>query len=54
MKQVSEKEFYEKIKKGNLDVILSVQGKYPYKTIFKFRNGIEMGFQNEKGEYFIY
>lgn len=42
-KKVSSDEFYKKI--GPLDVVLEVQGSYPYKTLYKLRNsGKVIGF----------
>jgi hypothetical protein len=56
MIKVSMKEFYEKI--GQLDVVLSVQGNYPYKTIFKTRYGKEVGISvgkiNDEDDFFLY
>jgi hypothetical protein len=52
MKQVSAEEFYKKI--GPLDVTLDVQGKHPYKTVFKLRRGAIVGFQDKDGKYYLY
>lgn len=50
-KQVTKEEFYNKI--GCLDVTVSVVGNYPYKTIFKFRDSIEVGFEKD-GIYYLH
>ena len=41
MERVSKGEFYKII--GPLDVVLTTVGNYPYTTIFKLRNGKEVG-----------
>ena len=38
MKEVTEKEFYGRIKKERLDLVVSIEGNYPYTEIFRFRD----------------
>lgn len=47
MRKVSREEFYRAM--GPLDVVLSVQGKHPYKTVFKYRNGEVVGVDDTDG-----
>ena len=47
MKEVSTDRFYEII--GPLDVTVSTIGdRYPYKSVFKLRNGIEVVWEDQK------
>lgn len=41
MKEVTKENFFKII--GPLDVVVDVQGKYPYTTLFKSRRGTEVG-----------
>ena len=41
MKRVTQKEFHEKVL--TLDVIVSIQGSYPYTSVFTLRYGSEVG-----------
>ena len=51
MKEVSTDRFYEII--GPLDVTVSTIGdRYPYKSVFKLRNGILVGYE-EHEHYFV-
>jgi hypothetical protein len=52
MKHVSSEEFYNVI--GKLDVTLDVQGKHPFKTVFKLRRGNVVGYQDFDGKYYLY
>jgi hypothetical protein len=51
MKHVSSEDFYKVI--GPLDVTLDVQGKYPFKTVFKLRWGNVVGYQDFDGQYYL-
>lgn len=55
-KEVSLAIFYNSI--GTLDAIVSIEGKYPFKTVFTTRTGKVLGFilngeTNEKHKYFL-
>jgi hypothetical protein len=52
MKHVTPEEFYNVI--GKLDVTLDVQGKHPFKTVFKIRRGNIVGYQDFDGKYYLY
>jgi hypothetical protein len=53
--KVSKDEFYKKI--GPLDVTVSPEGNYPYKTMFKLRGGEIVGYTKghkfEDDDYFL-
>lgn len=49
-KQVSDKEFFEHI--GPLDVTVTAEGNYPYKTVFRLRNRKTVGI-NKGTSYFL-
>lgn len=52
MKQVTSEEFYKTI--CPLDVTLDVQGKYPFKTVFKLRWGKVIGYQDYNRQYYLF
>lgn len=43
MRQVTEEEFYHIVNANKLDVCPQIVGKYPYTSIFKYRDGREFG-----------
>lgn len=49
--KVTAKRFYEVI--GPMDVVLSIEGNYPYKTIFKLRHGGIIGWNDNLGSYYL-
>ena len=51
MKHVSPDEFYAKIEK--LDVTLTVQGNWPFKTVFALRNRGVVGYHDLDGKYYL-
>ena len=52
IRKVLSKEFHSII--GPLDVTLSVEGNYPYKTVFKLkRGGRVVGWQDTDGAYYL-
>lgn len=51
-RQVTSDEFYNTI--GPLDVTLETKGPYPYKTLFKLRNGGKVvGYADRDGKYYL-
>jgi hypothetical protein len=43
MIEVTKDKFFEIIAKNKLDVVSKIEGKYPYKHNFVFRNGVQFG-----------
>lgn len=46
MKPVSKKEFYDVI--GDMDVCVSAVGNYPYRSDFKTRSGVLVGYGQDR------
>jgi len=51
MVQVSKEEFYAIV--GPLDVCLSIEGKYPYRSIYKLRYGKVVGEHKDEDDSFF-
>lgn len=51
-RQVTSDDFYNAI--GPLDVVLEIKEPYPYKTLFKMRNGGKVvGYEDRDGKYYL-